>query len=133
MVQELKRLSVLRTGILMGIMYAFVGGVMALFMLGVGLLGGGGPRAMTHMLPMLAAYPVMGFIGGILTAAAYNFVAKWVGGLRLTLEPVVESVSATSGTAAPRGTTCGHCQSAIPAGLTACPDCGWSEDLAQPS
>jgi len=38
------------------------------------------------MLVMVMLYPLFGFIGGIILAALYNLAAKWVGGIRFTME-----------------------------------------------
>lgn len=48
----------------------------------------GNMAAMLPMIVMVVLYPVMGFVGGIIMAALYNVVAKWVGGLRFTVEEV---------------------------------------------
>lgn len=37
---------------------------------------------------MLLLYPFLGFIWGVITAALYNFAAKWIGGIEVTVETV---------------------------------------------
>ena len=92
MEKELKRIAVLQTGKMLAILYAFVGLFMLPFMLIavlVSLAGHGGVESLLMMAPMaimIVFYPIMGFVGGILLAALYNLVAKWVGGLRFTVE-----------------------------------------------
>ena len=86
MKKELKRLDVLQTGKVLGVLYAFIAAIILPFML-IGMLlnpKGGGGAALTLILVVL--YPLLGFIGGILMASFYNLTAKWVGGIRFTLE-----------------------------------------------
>ena len=88
MERELKRIAVLQTGKILAILYAFIGAIMIPFMLIMALVSRGGITAMVPMISMLVLYPVMGFVGGIIMAALYNLVAKWVGGFRFTVEEV---------------------------------------------
>ena len=91
MEKELKRIAVLQTGKMLAILYGFLGLLMLPFMLIVCLVsvanqGAEGLLMMAPMAIMIVFYPIMGFVGGILLAALYNLVAKWVGGLRFTVE-----------------------------------------------
>ncbi len=88
MERELKRLGVVQTGKILGILYAFIGVIMIPIMLIVALVSPRGIAAAVPMIVMIILYPVMGFVGGIIMAALYNLVAKWVGGLRFTVEDV---------------------------------------------
>jgi hypothetical protein len=36
------------------------------------------------LMPVI--YGVMGFIGGVISAAVYNLVARWIGGIELEVE-----------------------------------------------
>jgi hypothetical protein len=93
MEKEVKRIAVLQAGKVLAILYAFMGLIMIPFMLLMmipALMHG--PEGLIAMIPMLAmviAYPVMGFLGGIIGAAIYNLVAKWVGGFRFTVADTV--------------------------------------------
>ena len=40
--------------------------------------------AMGILMPVI--YGVMGFIGGVIGAAVYNLVARWIGGIELEVE-----------------------------------------------
>lgn len=86
MEKELKRIAVLQTGKVLGVVYAFIGLIMLPFMLIGVFRGSGGAGTMTPMIGMVVLYPVMGFVGGIVAAALYNLVAGWIGGFRFTLE-----------------------------------------------
>lgn len=84
MKRRITRLSVLQTGKLLAILYAFMSVIMLPFMLiGMSKSPGGG-----FMLLMLLLYPIMGFVGGIIMAALYNLASKWIGGLEVTVEDV---------------------------------------------
>jgi hypothetical protein len=39
---------------------------------------------MAILMPVI--YGVMGFIGGVIGAAVYNLVARWIGGIELEVE-----------------------------------------------
>lgn len=88
MERELKRLGVVQTGKILAILYAFIGLIMIPFILLGTLANSKGFITILPMIVMIILYPVMGFVGGIIMAALYNLVAKWVGGLRFTLEDV---------------------------------------------
>lgn len=88
MERELKRLAVVQTGKILAILYAFIGVIMIPFILIGALANPRGIATMVPMIVMVVLYPVMGFVGGIIMAALYNLVAKWVGGLRFTVEDV---------------------------------------------
>ena len=78
----LTRLTPLRTGIVLGILYGIGGLIAAPFLLlaaFAGREGVFGGIALAVLLPII--YAVAGFIGGIIGAAIYNLVAKWTGGL----------------------------------------------------
>ena len=92
---EVRRLGILRTGVFLAAFYTLVIIIMAPFML-IGFLADA-PEARTGilmMLMMVLMYPLIGFVGGIIMAAFYNFVAKIVGGMQMEME--VEPVRPTS-------------------------------------
>jgi hypothetical protein len=100
MERELKSVAVVQTGKILGILYGLMGGLMGVLMIPFMLIGAiAEPKSIIAMLPMffmLMFYPVMGFVGGIIMAALYNLVSKWVGGLRFTVADVqAESASAS--------------------------------------
>jgi hypothetical protein len=39
---------------------------------------------------LIVFYPIMGFVGGVISAAIYDFAAGLIGGLEITLEQVGE-------------------------------------------
>ena len=92
----LKSVGVLSVGKVMACLYALlgliVGGFVSLFSL-AGLATGGPNGAGANLFFGAAAivllpamYGVMGFVGGIIMAALYNFVASLVGGIELELK-----------------------------------------------
>jgi hypothetical protein len=99
MTKRLKRIAPLKTGIVLGVLYALLSIlIVPFFMLaGFGAMAaakqGGAEVPFAFMfgigalfLPVL--YGVMGFIFGVIAAAVYNLVAKWTGGLEIVLEDV---------------------------------------------
>ena len=53
----------------------------------------GGMIAMALIFPIM--YAVMGFVGGVICAALYNLISRWVGGLEFEVEDVPRSASET--------------------------------------
>ena len=83
---EVKRLAVLQTGKVLAVLYGFMTVIMVPFIL-IGMAVG--PKGAAGAIPMLVIvilYPLLAFIGGIILAALYNLAAKWVGGIRFTVE-----------------------------------------------
>jgi hypothetical protein len=104
MKRTIKRIAPLQTGKMLGVLYACLGLIfLPIFML-AGAAGafaqhsqgtGASPTApaaavagimfgMGILMPVI--YGVMGFIGGVLGAAVYNLVARWIGGIELEVE-----------------------------------------------
>lgn len=91
----IKRIDLLSTATMMGVLYAIIGLIVGGFftlMVILGVAAGGGDAALGGLiggvgsliiLPIL--YGAMGFIGGLLGAALYNFVATFAGGVKLDL------------------------------------------------
>jgi len=94
MKKQLKHISPLRAGIVLGVLYGLLGLVFTPFFLLAALFGGrsgGGVAAFggiffALLFPVL--YAVLGFIGGIIASAIYNLIAKWTGGLEFEVEDV---------------------------------------------
>jgi hypothetical protein len=84
MKQRVTRLSVLQTGKLLGALYAMMSLVTLPFVLIAMSRSSGG----AVMVLMLLLYPFLGFVAGVITAALYNFAAKWIGGIEVTVETV---------------------------------------------
>lgn len=95
-----KSLGLFSLAKIMGIIYAFFGFIVGLFLSFFALMGAflgsvleDSPEPLVGMIfgigsvvlfPIL--YGVLGFVGGIITAGIYNLTAKWVGGLEVELE-----------------------------------------------
>ncbi len=84
MKRQITSLTILQTGKIFAVLFTFMYVVMLPFLL-IPMLAGG-RIAVAPMIGMLVAYPIIGFIGGILMAVIYNLAAKWVGGLEVSVE-----------------------------------------------
>jgi len=82
MKRRITRLTVLQTGKLLATLYGFLSIILLPFVL-IGVIANSRNLA---MLLMLFAYPIIGFVGGIVLAIFYNFAAKWMGGLEIEEE-----------------------------------------------
>lgn len=81
---EFKNIHPLQAGKVLGLLYAFLSLIFIPFLLIGPVLGGAdGLVAVLPMLFMMILYPVMGFIGGVIMAALYNFIASLIGGIRV--------------------------------------------------
>lgn len=96
----LKRIGVLSLAKIMGVLYAAIGLIVGFFVSFAAVIGsviGSSLEGTTEPLvglflgvgaifffPIL--YGVLGFIGGAITSAIYNFVSKFTGGLELEFE-----------------------------------------------
>ncbi len=96
----LKRVGILSVAKVLGVLYAVIGVVIGFVFSIVSLLGAfagsmghGGPEPLLGalfgvgaivMLPIM--YGVIGFVGGLLSAAVYNGLARSIGGIELELE-----------------------------------------------
>lgn len=89
MKKKITRISVLQTGKFLALFYTLLILIMAPFFLLASL---GDPSMIGVMIPMLLIYPIMGFIGGIIMAAFYNLVSKWIGGIEVTVENSAEEL-----------------------------------------
>lgn len=93
----LKSVGILSVGKIMAVLYAVMGFIMGCFMslmavAGVAANQGQNPNAGMGMGMMIGAgaiivmpilYGLMGFIGGIISAALYNFLAGVIGGIEM--------------------------------------------------
>ena len=107
--QILKRIGVISTGKLVGMMYFCLGLLFLPFFLlmgGLAMLGAGASQgqdqlaggiggAMMIVLAILfpILYGVMGFVGGMIMALLYNFMAKFAGGIEMEFVPKQPSMT----------------------------------------
>jgi hypothetical protein len=101
MTRTLKRIAPLQLAKMMGVLYALMGLLFVPFFLlfaaigafaqhgsnqnvAPGALALGGGLVMALLFPVM--YGVGGFILGAITAALYNVVARWVGGVEVEVE-----------------------------------------------
>lgn len=95
----LRSVGVLSMGKLLGAMYAIIGLIVGAILSLVSLLAGvanlnqGAPHPLPFMVGGIAAiillpifYGIVGFIGGVISAAVYNLVAGLVGGIEMDFE-----------------------------------------------
>jgi hypothetical protein len=104
MKRTIKRIAPLQTGKMLGVLYGCLGLIfLPIFML-AGAAGAFAQHAqateasstapaaavagimfgMGILMPVI--YGVMGFIGGVIGAAVYNLVARWIGGIEVEVE-----------------------------------------------
>ena len=86
MKRQIKRLSVLQTGKILGMLYVFVS-LIIFPLLAFSVWKG---RVWAGVLILGLLYPILGFIGGMLLAVFYNLSAKILGGLEFEVEDVEE-------------------------------------------
>ncbi|MDQ2680211.1 MAG: hypothetical protein M3Y21_04195 [Candidatus Eremiobacteraeota bacterium] len=102
MVTRLRSLNIVQWGLVSALIYAILGLVVGIFWLPFAAIMGGAMGAMSPMsrggvvpgagigvfavilFPIL--YFILGFIFGIIFAALYNLVARWTGGVEMTLD-----------------------------------------------
>lgn len=94
MKKQLKSISPLKAGIVLGILYGLAGLIFVPFLLLAILFGnkpGGAPVVLGGVFFAVffpVFYAVAGFIGGVIASAIYNLVAKWTGGLEFEVQDV---------------------------------------------
>ena len=105
MTRRLKRIGPMQAGKVLGILYGVIGLIFVPFFVVAAVLGAfaeqgqadaaagvavaGGMILMAVLFPIM--YAVFGFVGGVIMAAVYNLIARWVGGLELEFEDVPSS------------------------------------------
>lgn len=95
----LRSVGVMSVGKLLGAMYAIMGLIFGGFFSLLSLMAGGinpnqgDPNPLPFMIGGMAAviilpivYGIMGFVGGIISAVVYNFIAGMVGGIEMDFE-----------------------------------------------
>ena len=99
MKKQLTYVAPLRAGVVLATLYGLLSLLLIPFFLLGGVLGArsGGPVPFVFgvgfavMMPVI--YAVFGFIGGVLSAAVYNVIAKITGGLEFEVRDVSGAVS----------------------------------------
>jgi|HubBroStandDraft_2_1064218.scaffolds.fasta_scaffold98041_2 hypothetical protein len=86
MKKRLTHISPLQAGIVQAVLCGVISLIAVPFIIIVGLMHGGIGAVLAIFLPIV--YAVGGFIAGVISAFAYNLVAKWTGGLELTFTDV---------------------------------------------
>ncbi len=103
MVTRLRNINPIRCALVSGVLYALLGVILALFFApimsimtaymphGTARTAGGFSMGTLILVPIF--YAVLGFIGGLITAFFYNLVARWTGGIEVTLDSAIPAVS----------------------------------------
>ncbi len=101
MTRRIKRIAPLQAGKVLGVLYGCMGLIFLPFFALAAVLGAFAPHAQTNQAAPVAIaagvmlvigifmpiiYAVMGFVFGILGAAVYNLIARWVGGFEVEVE-----------------------------------------------
>jgi hypothetical protein len=93
--RRIKRIAPLQAGKILGILYGAMGLLFAPFFLIISAITSNLPEANGKMPAFFGVgmaiaapviYAVMGFVIGVVGAAIYNLVAKWVGGFEVEVE-----------------------------------------------
>jgi len=94
--RTLKRIAPLQAGKILGIVYGAMGLLFMPFILLLSVIASHLPHGQEAPLPFIFGlgfaimapvfYGVMGFLVGVIGAAIYNLVARWVGGLEVEVE-----------------------------------------------
>jgi hypothetical protein len=92
--KEITRMDVLSVGKIYAVTLAILGFILGIFVALIGsaaatfhrpgMFGAGFGIASIIIFPVI--YAIIGFIAGIIGAALYNLVAKWVGGIQIELK-----------------------------------------------
>ena len=82
-VGKIYALALANIGFIAGIIIALIGSAVATFQR-PGMWGAGLGIASIIILPIV--YAIFGFLLGIIGAALYNLIAKWVGGIKIELK-----------------------------------------------
>jgi len=103
MVTRLRSLNIVQWGLVSGLIYAVFGLIIGLIWMpivglmaamhsvggmhgGAGMMGAGLGFFAIILFPIL--YFILGFVFGLIFAALYNLVARWTGGVEMTLDSV---------------------------------------------
>ncbi|PIN78795.1 hypothetical protein COV16_05560 [Candidatus Woesearchaeota archaeon CG10_big_fil_rev_8_21_14_0_10_34_8] len=87
---KIKKICVLSLGKILGVLYAFIGLIIGAIISLVSVIFHSGSSSFFEglfgigsiiFLPVF--YGVLGFLGGLISAALYNIVASWMGGLEI--------------------------------------------------
>ena len=89
MKKRLTRITPIRNGIVLCVLYGFLGLIALPFCL-VAILASGRASLPEVILVILlpAFYAVTGFVAGLITAALYNVIAKWTGVIEFEVHDV---------------------------------------------
>lgn len=91
----LKRVAPLSVGKVFALLYGAMGLIFIPFFLLMGAVTSNLPSAQRGVFALIGTgaaiampvcYALIGFIGGIISAAIYNLAAKWVGGIEVEVE-----------------------------------------------
>lgn len=83
----IKHFSVIQTGKLVAMFYVFIAIVMVPIFV---VASKGNIELLNYYLIMLFLYPVIGFVGGVVGAFFYNLCVRFVGGLEVFVDVVVD-------------------------------------------
>ncbi len=85
---EIGRIHPLQAGKVLGLLYLLFGVIIVPFFV-IAAMAQENNAAIAGVMGvgigMLIMYPVMGFLGGVIAAFLYNFIAKTIGGIRFDL------------------------------------------------
>jgi len=96
MTKRISHVAPFQLGIVLCVLYGAISLIIVPFFILASVFGGSGSKSLPIILIVLfpVLYAVMGFIGGIIAAAIYNLIARWTGGIELTLEDPPQKIGA---------------------------------------
>jgi len=100
MKKNLTNIAPIKAGVVLGILYGLLGCIVVPFLMIAGVAAANAARESGQVMPfgfifgvgalfLPLIYAAMGFVIGLIAAAVYNLVAKWTGGLEITLTDAV--------------------------------------------
>jgi hypothetical protein len=92
MKKRLTHVAPLQLGIVLGALYGIVSLIFVPFILLAALFGRGFHLGGILLIFLPILYAIGGFIGGVISAAVYNLIAKWTGGVEFTTTEVSPAI-----------------------------------------
>jgi hypothetical protein len=88
MTKRINHVAPLQLGIVLAALYGAISLLIVPFLILASVLAPSGTKGLpiVFIIVFPVLYAIAGFLGGIIAAAIYNLIAKWTGGIELTLE-----------------------------------------------
>jgi len=88
---KLKRIEVLKAGYISGLFYSLLSLFIIVPLLLINAaLSPVGALGLTMIIFLPVIYGFVGFVMGLIMSALYNLISKWIGGLEVEVEEIIE-------------------------------------------